>query len=40
MTLATNLDGDFVHSVEHLHEHTEALHKAYDHNMKQLWEGY
>jgi hypothetical protein len=39
-TLATDLDGDFVNSVERSHEHTEALFQAYDNDMKQLWDGY
>lgn len=39
-TLASDLDGEFNNSVECSHEHTEAIDKAFNGNMKSMWEGY
>ena len=38
--MASDLDGEFNNSVERSHEHTEAIDKAFDGNMKSMWEGY
>jgi hypothetical protein len=38
--LASDLDGEFSNSVERSHEHTQAIDKAFDGNMKSMWEGY
>ena len=38
--LASDLDGEFNNSFERSHEHTEAIDKAFDGNMKSMWEGY
>ena len=38
--MASDLDGEFNNSVDHSHEHTEAIEKAFDGNLKFMREGY
>ncbi|KAF8814419.1 hypothetical protein BYT27DRAFT_7219856 [Phlegmacium glaucopus] len=36
----TNLDGEIEDAIQHSHDHTKALHDAFNGNLKELWEGY
>ena len=38
--MASDLDGEFNNSVDRSHEHTEAIEKAFDGNIKSMREGY
>ncbi|KAF8815131.1 hypothetical protein BYT27DRAFT_7080784, partial [Phlegmacium glaucopus] len=37
---ATDLDGEIEDAIQRSHDHTKALHDAFDGNLKELWEGY
>ncbi|KAF8806880.1 hypothetical protein BYT27DRAFT_7223998 [Phlegmacium glaucopus] len=37
---ATNLDGEIEDAIQRSHDHTKALHDAFNGNLKELWEGY
>ena len=38
--MASNLDGEYNDSIERSHEHTVAIEKAFNGNLKSMWEGY